>query len=59
MTMTEGHFKMGKGESRVEGECLSEKPHPAVFAALSVGAHGVSLEGACGGVAAWIHTFLE
>lgn len=38
---------------------LHEKPYPAVFAALSVGAHGVSLEGACGGVAAGVQTFLE
>lgn len=30
----------------------------AVFTALSVGAHGTSLEGACGGVAAWVHAFL-
>lgn len=37
---------------------LDEKNYLAVFTALSVGAHGTSLEGACGGVAAWVHAFL-
>lgn len=35
-----------------------EKSYPAVFTALSVGAHSISLEGACGSITAWIHTFL-
>lgn len=37
---------------------LHEKSYSAVFTALSVGAHGISLEGAGGGVAARVHTFL-
>lgn len=37
---------------------LHDESYPAVFTALSVGAYSVALEGACGGVAAWIHTFL-
>lgn len=34
------------------------RSYPAVFTALSMSAHRVSLQRACGGVAAGIHTFL-
>ena len=45
-------FNSGKGGRR-------PRSYPAVFTALSVGAYGISFQGACGGIAAWIHTFLE
>ena len=51
-----------KEDPKVEGRpCesdLDEKSYLAVVTALSVGAHGVSLQGACGGVAARVHAFL-
>lgn len=58
-----GHFNQ-KMKSKEEGVCFIQtkacmkRSYPAVFTALSVGAYSVSLEGACSGVAAWIHTFL-
>lgn len=38
---------------------LHETTYPAVFTALSMGTHSVSRESTSGGVAAWVHTFLE
>lgn len=57
-------FKSGKGDQGCVKRMLDTvtgqqfESYPAVLAALSVGAHGVALERAGGGVAAWIHTFL-
>lgn len=64
MRMAEGHLngenELQSGRNTHETDPgLHEQSYPAVFTALSVGANGVSLEGACGGVAAWVHTFLE
>lgn len=44
------------GNKRDPGQHVTT--YPAVLAALSVGTNSILREGASGGVAAWIHTFL-
>lgn len=51
-------LKTVEGQSEKDQE-LHEISYSAAFTALSMGTHSIFLQGACGGIAARVHAFLE